>query len=192
MPNTKYEIDMANQLDNPWDDDSVLSIVGVAEDNLKSSLRISSRHKLKIKQEFCHDIPRGKKGYRRKDYDKQRNANRNVISIAHAYLIHKLVLLNPQVNGVIKVCPENSKEEKVESAFTTACNNFNTHLNDRVTLKFRKSKKINGLLVKTQKSEAHRTALKTLRNKTGYKITEDDFKELRGFIKSLYHKQEIK
>ena len=194
MSDKLYEVDMSNQLDNPWNDDSVLSIIGVVNDDTKSSLRISSKYKLKIKQEFCHDIPTGKKNYKKEDYDKERNANRVVLSIMHAYMIYKLILLNPQIRGEVKACPENNKREKVEKYFTIACNNFNSNLRDRVLLKFRESKRIEGQLIRAPRSKAHRTALNTLRDRKSrcHRISESDFEELKSFIKSLYHKQILK
>ncbi|MFH1637614.1 MAG: hypothetical protein ABIB71_04290 [Candidatus Woesearchaeota archaeon] len=187
--NEPYEVDISNQISNPWDEDTVIAMV---KGGFKFSIKIKTEIKLRLKEEFYHDIP--KRLEEKHLFKTEKNANNIVSSLIHAYLIHKLVVLNPTIGGDVKVCPDTRPVTKIEKYFTRACTYFDSDVKERVRLKFRKGKKVKGKLEAAPRSKANRTALKVMRNKKArsYHLSQEDLRELQGFIRSLYHKQKFK
>lgn len=187
MQENVYEADISNQIENPWNKETILAIIS-RDKSFRFTIRLNGEYKLGIKEEFCHNIPKDRSKYH--EFQKERNANSIVITIIHAYLIHKIAVLNQNMSGTLIVCPDARPKEKVEKYFYRACRHFGSGVEMRIKLTFRKSCKINGDLIKAPRSMANQTARKTLRRKLNpnYSITKEDARELKGFIRSNYQK----
>lgn len=190
MKEEVYEADISNQIENPWNKETILAIIS-RDKSFRFTIKLNGEYKLSIKDEFCHNIPKDKPNYH--EFQKERNANSIVITIIHAYMIHKIAALNSKMQGTLIVCPDARPKEKVEKYFYRACRHFGSGVETRIKLTFRKSCKIEGILIKALRSMANQTARKTLRKKLNpnYSITKEDLRELQGFIRSNYQKRKF-
>ncbi|MBU2638059.1 MAG: hypothetical protein KJ955_03740 [Nanoarchaeota archaeon] len=184
-----YEADISNQIENPWNKETILAIIS-RDRAFRFTIKLNGEDKMSLKNEFCHNIPKGTPYH---EFHKERNANSIVITIIHAYLIHKIAALNPEMEGTLIVCPDARPKEKVEKYFYRACRHFGSGIEKRIKVSFRKSCKKDGLLVKAPRSMANQTARRTLRKKLNpnYSVTKEDIRELKGFIRSNYQKMKF-
>ncbi|MDI6738145.1 MAG: hypothetical protein QME12_06570 [Nanoarchaeota archaeon] len=187
MRENVYEADISNQIENPWNKETILAVIS-RDKSFRFTIKVNGEYKISIRDEFCHSLPAGKENYHK--FHRERNANSIVITIIHAYLIHKITVLNPNMSGALIVCPDARPKEKVEKYFYRACRHFCSGAEKRIRITFRKSCKIGGILVRTPRSMANQAARKTLRKKINpnYSITKEDIRELKGFIRSNYQK----
>ena len=82
------KIDIANQINNPWDKDSVLALTG---QNIKFGIKIIKEDKQQLHKSFIS----GDKSHDRK-----------VIAMIHAFLIFKCLDLNKDKITSVDICPD--------------------------------------------------------------------------------------
>lgn len=144
MEEERFEIDLANQIDNRWTKDSILAI---RDKDFRFSLKIKTEDKKILKKKFIIE-PKDKA---------DRKHNKKVILMIYAFLMHKLVKLNEESIKKILVCRDCGPSFLVSKYLSKICKYYNEEpITNYLSFKFKKDK---------EKSKAHKLANDVLRGR---------------------------
>lgn len=160
----RFEIDLANQIDNRWSKDSILAI---KDKNFQFSLKIKSIDKKILKKKFISES--------KSKADKKHN--KKVVLIIYSSLIYKIIKLNKEKVKKVYICRDCGPSYLVSKYLSKICKYYRDEpITNHVSIKFRKAK---------EKSKAHNLANKILRGrkKEDYCLNKQDINELEDIIR---------
>lgn len=163
-------IDIAGQIDNPWERDSILALVNKSK-NICCTIRLKNSDKIKLKKEFINSD--GTQSAKRH--------NKKVINLIFAYIIFKVLDDNKNLIDELYICPDHRPSKEVHHylqkvsyhlGYNKLTEDINIHFLDRSKYEIKKN------------TPAHKIALKILKGKKKSDLIAD-FKELYDIISKL-------
>ena len=164
MIEKRFEIDLANQIDNRWTKDSVIAM---KNESFQFSLKIRSKDKKILKKKFISES---------KDKADKKH-NRKIVLVIYSFLVYKIIKLNKDKIKRIYICRDCGPSFLVSKYISKICKYYKDEpVTNYLSFKFRK-----GL----QKSKAHNLANKVFRGrkKEDYCLNEQDIIELEDIIR---------
>lgn len=163
-------IDIAGQIDNPWERDSVLALVNKSK-NIYCTIRLKNSDKIKLKKNFINSdgTPSAKRH------------NKKIINLIFAYIIFKVLDNKKNLIDEVYICPDHRPSKEVHHylqklsyhlGYNKLTEDVNIHFLDRNKYKIKKN------------IPAHKIALKILKGKKKSDLTAD-FEELNHIISKL-------
>lgn len=160
----RFEVDLANQIDNKWSKDSVLAIKG---EKFGFSLKIRSKDKKTLKKKFITEVKS----------KSDRKHNKKVVVLIYSFLLYKIIILNKDKTQKISICRDCEPLFLVSKSLSKICKYYKEEpITNFLSFKFKKIKK---------KSRAHRLANNVLRGrkKEDYCLNKQDIAELEDIIR---------
>jgi len=164
MTGERFEIDLANQIDNRWTKDSVIAM---KNGGFQFSLKIRSKDKKILKKKFISES---------KDKADKKH-NRKIVLVIYSFLIYKIIKLNKDKIKRIYICRDCGPSLFVSKYISKICKYYNDEpITNYISFKFRKGE---------QKSKAHNLANKVFRGrkKEDYCLNKQDIIELEDIIR---------
>lgn len=163
-------IDLAGQIDNPWERDTVLALVNKSK-NIYYAIRIRNSDKLKLKKEFIN----------KDETQSSRKHNKKVINLIFAYLIFKVLNDKKDLISEVYICPDHRPSKEVHHYIQKLATYLGyNNLTEEKNITFIDRSKYN---IK-KNVPAHRLALKILKGKKKSNLIVD-FKEIDNLISKL-------
>ena len=164
MVKERFEVDLANQINNRWTKDSVLAMKG---EEFKYSMKMKSKDKKILKKKFIVDS--------KNKSDKKHN--QKVVLIIYCFLIYRLIKFNKEKIRRVYICRDCSPSFLVSKYLSKLCKYYEEEpITNYLSFKFRKAKR---------KSTAHKLANDILRGrkKEDYCLNKKDITELEDIIR---------
>jgi len=161
----RFEVDLANQIDNKWTKDTILAM---KNRNFGFSVKIKSSDKKILKKKFISEL--GDKS--------DRKHNKKVVVMIYSFLIFKLITLNKEWVKAVSVCRDYEPLFLVSKSLSKICKFYKDEpVTNYISLRFKRNKK--------KKSRAHRLANDVLRvrKKEDYCLTARDLEKLEEVIR---------
>jgi hypothetical protein len=166
MENRRFEMDLANQIENRWTKDSILAI---KNKEVGFSIKIKTEDKKLLKKKFIIN-PRDKN---------EKKQNKKIVMIVYSFLIYKIISFNKDKIRKIYICRDCGPSFLVYKYLSKICKYYKEPpITNCIRLKFRKGGK---------KSKAHKLANTVLkgRKKEDYCLNKQDIIKLEELVKAL-------
>jgi len=166
MEDKRFEMDLANQIENRWTKDSILAI---KNKEVGFSIKIKTDDKKLLKKKFVI-----------KSKDKTgKKYNKKVVMTIYSFLIYKVIKLNKERIKKLYICRDCGPSFLVYKYLSKICKYYKEEpITNYIRFKFRKGGK---------KSKAHKLANTVLkgRKKEDYCLNKQDILELEDLIRKL-------
>jgi len=163
-------IDLANQIDNPWERDTILSLVNKSK-SINYSIRFKNVDKSKIRKKFIN----------LDETQSSRRHNKKVINLVFAYLIFKVLNTKRDLVNYVFICPDHRPSKEVHHYIQKLSHYFGySDITRKINIKFFNRRKHNI----EKKTPAHKLAGKILKGKRKANLAVN-FEELHNAIQKL-------
>jgi hypothetical protein len=163
-------MDLANQIDNPWERDTILVLINKSK-NINYSIRLRNTEKSKLKKKYIN---------LNKTHSAKRH-NKKIINLIFAYMIFKILQIKKDVINSVLICPDHRPSKEVHHYIQKLSYSFGMpKLTEEINIKFFNRKKYD---IK-KRTNAHNLARKILKGKKKANM-KVDFEELDKSLSKL-------